>query len=184
MSGGGVFPSNEELYHKLAKQGRYDDMDTAFIKSVLQYELPEKLRNLIVNKLFAEFVTDNESVFVDELYMSMDQIRLMKRYGMEFGIHGYEHNWMNRLTDRELRNDTISALEVFDEVIDSSDWTYVYPYGSYSDHVIKVAKSMGATSGLGTDVAVYHPDVNDVFKIPRLDTNDFPPKSENYLEID
>lgn len=181
--GGGVIPPNEELYQKLARQERYDDLDTVFIKSVLQKELPEKLRNQIVNELFEEFVSDNEAMFVDELYMNMDQIRFMKRSGMEFGLHGYEHYWMNRLTDDELRTDTEKALETFDGIVNVSDWSYIYPYGSYSDQVITIARSMGATSGFGTEVAVYNPDCDNAFKIPRMDTNDFPPKSRNYLEF-
>lgn len=179
----GVYENNEELYHRLAQAWRYDDKDTVFIKLALQTELPEKLRNIIVDDLFHEFVSDNESIFVDELYMNMEQIRLMKNCGMEFGLHGYEHYYMNSLTNVELRDDVTKAIEVFDGVIDASNWSFVYPYGSYSDDVIALAKSMGATSGLGTDVAIYRPDVDDVFKIPRLDCNDFPPKSENYIRI-
>lgn len=39
---------------------------------------------------------------MDELYMNMDQVRMMKGEGMEFGIHGYDHYWMNRLKKEEL----------------------------------------------------------------------------------
>lgn len=174
------YGSNEELYEEFAVAGRYDDRDTVFVKKMLQVELPEQLRNMLVNELFCELVSDNETAFVDELYMNMEQIHLMKKCGMTFGLHGYEHYWMNRLTDTELRNDISNALEVFEGVIDTSDWTFVYPYGSYSDQVISIAQSMGSTSGIGTDIAPYHPGTDDIYKISRLDTNDFPPKSEDY----
>lgn len=178
-----VYPSNEELYEKLAVANRFDNKDVIFVKRSLQVELPERLRNIITDELFGEMVSDNEAAFVDELYMSMDQIKTMHRHGMVFGIHGYDHYWMNRLGEGELRQDLIQALEVFDGIIDPIDWINCYPYGSYSDNVIRISKELGATSGLTTEVAIYEPGKQDVFKIPRLDTNDFPPKTEQYKVI-
>lgn len=178
-----TFATNEELYNKLAVPNRFDDGDTIFVKRILQVELPEQLRNIITEELFRGFVTDNEQAFVDELYMNMDQIRLMKKEGMIFGIHGYDHYWMNKLPENELVNDIGRAKEVFEGIIDPDDWICCYPYGSYSDDVITIVKNMGATSGLATDVGIYHPCVDNVYKIPRFDTNDFPPKSENYINF-
>lgn len=175
------FPSNRELYEKLAVANRFDDKDTIFVKRALQAELPETLRNRICDELFREIVTDRESAFVDELYMSVEQIRTMRRHGMAFGVHGYDHYWMNRLSEQALREDLTCALEVFDGIIDPFHWTNCYPYGSCDENVIRVSKELGASSGLTTRVAAYHPGRDSVFEIPRLDTNDFPPKSENYL---
>lgn len=178
-----AYPSNEELYEKLAVTDRFDDKDTIFVKRALQAELPETLRNRISDELFREFVTDQESAFVDELYMNMDQIQTMQRHGMVFGIHGYDHYWMNRLSERALRADLTQALDVFDGIIDPANWTNCYPYGSYNSDVIRVSKELGAVSGLCTRVAPYLPGRDSIFEIPRLDTNDFPPKSEKYLEM-
>ena len=177
-----AIPSNQELYEKLAVANRFDNKDVIFVKRALQVELPETLRNIITDKLFHEFVTSSESAFVDELYMNMDQIKLMKNQGMYFGIHGYDHYWMNRLTDEALVKDIEQALDVFDGIIDGKNWICCYPYGSYSDSVIERIKGMGAVAGLSTDVRLYIPKKDNIFKIPRLDTNDLPPKSENYLK--
>lgn len=178
-----VYPSNAELYEKLAVANRFDDKDTVFVKRTLQAELPETLRNQICNELFCEFVTVQESAFVNELYMNIDQIRTMKRHGMIFGIHGYDHYWMNRLSEEALKNDLTQALEVFDGIVDPANWTNCYPYGSCTSDVIRISKELGATSGLCTRVARYQPGQDSIFEIPRVDTNDFPPKSENYLEV-
>ena len=174
-------PSNEELYQMLAQANRFDNKDVIFIKRLLQVELSEQLRNRITEELFREFITLSEEAFVEELYMNMDQIKLMKQQGMYFGIHGYDHYWMNRLGEEDLIQDIKAALGVFDGVIDSNHWVCCYPYGSYSDSVIERIKKMGAIAGLATDVNIYIPEKNDIFKIPRLDTNDMPPKSNNYL---
>lgn len=177
------YADNQTLYNKLAVASRFDDKDTIFVKRVLQMELPEKLRNTITDELFKEFVTDNEEAFVNELYMNMDQIKTMKRHGMDFAIHGYEHYWMNHLSENEFVNDITKALDVFTDIINPKDWCCCYPYGSYCDWVIETAKKMGATSGLSTDIAIYQPGKHDMYKLPRLDTNDFPPKSDNYLKL-
>lgn len=175
-------PANEELYKKLALANRFDSKDTIFVKRLLQAELEEELRNKITDELFQKYVTPNEEAFTQELYMSMDQIKFMKQQGMAFGIHGYDHYWMNRLTKEKLTEDVTKAMEVFEEVIEKNHWICCYPYGSYSDNVIEQIKQMGAVAGLSTDVSYYEPDRHDLFKIPRLDTNDFPPKSDGYLK--
>lgn len=177
------YASNQDLYKKLAIPGRYDGKDTIFVKRILQAEIPERLRNMICDELFRELVADQESAFVDELYMSMDQIWTMRRHGMAFAVHGYDHYWMDRLSEQELRNDLTNALDVFDGIIDADSWTNCYPYGACTDNVIRVSKELGAAAGMGTTAAVYHPEQDDIFKIPRLDTNDFPPKSSHYVTI-
>lgn len=173
-------PSNEELYRKLAKANRFDNQDVIFVKRLLQAELPERLRNIITEELFRAFIDLPEAAFADELYMNLDQVRLMKQQGMDFGIHGYDHYWMNRLDGEALKRDVEAALEVFDGVVDKNRWVCCYPYGSYSDSVIEQIRKMGAAAGLATDVKAYMPEDDDIFKIPRLDTNDFPPKSGEY----
>ncbi len=177
------YPSNEELYEKLAEANRFDGKDVIFIKRTLQVELPERLRNIISNELFREFVTAQESAFVDELYMNLDQAKTMVRHGMVFGIHGYDHYWQNHLTEEALQTDLTQALDVFDGIVPPCGWVNCYPFGSYSDSVIRISRALGASAGFSSDVAVFHPELDDPFKIPRLDTNDFPPKSNNWEQF-
>ena len=174
------YPSNRELYDKWAKANRFDDQDTIFIKRMLQVVLPEKIRNIITDELFREFVTDCEEKFVDELYMNMEQIDVMKNNGMFFAYHGYDHDWMTSLNEKDLREDVTNALEVFDGVLNPKNWCCCYPYGRYNDAVINVIKDMGATMGIAINGKPYRPARDSIFEVSRLDTNDFPPKSENY----
>ena len=174
---------NEVLFQRLAKASRFDDANTVFVKRLLQVELSEPLRNLIAEDLFEDVVGVKEESFVGELYLSMDQVRMMKRYGMEWGIHGYEHSWMNRLTPEELTRDITKAKQVFDGIVPAHHWTCCYPYGSVSQDVIKVARSLGACCGLTTEVRYADIQKDDIYQLPRLDTNDFPPKSEQYIML-
>ena len=178
-----VIPSNDELYNKLAVANRFDSADTIFVKRLLQVELEENLRNRVAKELFSSLISDDEKSFVTELYLSMDQVRLMARHGMEWGIHGYDHYWMNRLEPAELKKDIDSALTVFEDVLPKEGWMCCYPYGSISDYVEKCVRENGARGGFTTEVRRADLKADSIFRLPRFDTNDFPPKSENYKEI-
>ena len=177
------FPSNEELIAQYAVPNRFDTGETIFVKRMLQTVLPERLRKRISSALFAEYVNVSEEQLAYELYMSEEQIRLMKRHGMFIGVHGYDHYWLGNLPDDQMREDIQRALTVMDEFIDRKRWVMNYPYGSYNDGVLKYVGSEGAAAGLITKVAVADLDTCAPLELPRLDCNDFPPKSENYKNI-
>ena len=179
---GWAIPKNTELYSKLAVANRFDSASVVFVKRLLQVELDEKLRNIIVDSLFKSLIGIDESSFAQELYMSYDQVKHMsKQDGFTFGIHGYDHYWMNRLTADNLKTDIQKALDVFGGIIDKRKWICCYPYGSHSPDVISCVRSMGAVAGFGTEVNVASLCDDTRYSLPRLDTNDFPPKSQNYL---
>lgn len=177
------YPSNEELFAEYAVANRFDDKETIFFKRILQVALPEKLRNIISSKLFREYVGVSEEVLAREIYVNYDQMKLMKREGMYFGVHGYDHYWMNKLEPAALKEDISKGLESMKGLLDERKWVINYPYGSYSEEVVKSLKNSGCVLGLSTDVRVADLENDNRFILPRLDTNDFPPKSENYLNL-
>jgi peptidoglycan/xylan/chitin deacetylase (PgdA/CDA1 family) len=99
---------------------------------------------------------------------------------MHIGVHGYDHYWLGELSAEQMKQDVTKALEVMDEFIDSKHWAMNYPYGSYSPEVLAFVKSKGACVGVTTDVRVADLTKDPALELPRLDCNDFPPKSENY----
>ncbi|AIQ15147.1 polysaccharide deacetylase [Paenibacillus durus] len=177
------YPSNEELYAKLAVANRFDDKDIIFIKRILQAELPERARDLITDDLFREYIPIPESTFSRELYMNFDQMKLMKKSGMHFAVHGYEHYWLEKLNDQEMQKDITMSLDVLEGIIDRERWTMVYPYGSYSREVLSYIADNGCNLGFTTAVRFADIQADAPLLLPRLDTNDFPPKSDNYLKI-
>ena len=177
------YPPNTELYEKLAYANRFDDPDIVFFKRVLQAELDETVRNIITQELFSEFVSASEEAFAAELYMSYDQVKLMRRLGMHFGFHGYEHYWFERLTERQFIKDIRKGLEVFSDVIDLNNWVFCYPYGSRKSELTRFCASEGCKAGFTVEPRAADLTIDDPFCLPRLDTNDFPPKSERYLQL-
>ncbi|MBR5420256.1 MAG: polysaccharide deacetylase family protein [Lachnospiraceae bacterium] len=175
------FPSTEELWEKYAVADRFDGGDTIFVKHMLQKVLPEKLRSRIASDLFQKYVGMTEEELAYELYMTEDQIRTMKRHGMFIGIHGYDHYWLGNLSPEQMREDISKALETMEEFIDPKEWVMNYPYGSYNDDVVRYARERGACLGLTVETGIAHPGKDDLLLLPRLDCNDFPPKSDDYL---
>lgn len=176
-----TLPSNTELYAQYGIANRFDDADVIFCKRILQTAIPEKLRNEISSKLFAKYVGLSESNFARELYMNPDQIQCMKDNDMFIGLHGYDHYWLGNLEPEQMKRDVDKALEVMSPFINKNAWVMNYPYGSYNQGVIDYIKSRGCVLGLTTQVAPANLTEENRFTLQRLDCNDFPPKSESYL---
>lgn len=165
-------------FEKLAVANRWDPKEVIFVKRLLQVELDERLRKIITDDLFQKVVGMDEGMFSRELYMSMDQIKCMVDNGMHFGSHGYDHYWLNSLPKEKQEFEIRKSLEFIREVGgDVENWTICYPYGAYDDATIELLKENGCKLGLTTraDLADLEDKEGDaIFKLPRLDTNDFP----------
>ena len=177
------YPSTEELWNEYATDSRFDSKETIFVKRILQTVLPEKLRNTISSDLFEKYVGVTEEQLAYELYMTTDQIRTMKRHGMFIGLHGYDHYWLGNLAVDQMKSDISLALDALDEFIDRKEWVMNYPYGNYNEDVLNYIKSEGACIGLTTEVRVAELGKDSALQLPRLDCNDFPPKSENFKKL-
>lgn len=174
------YPSNDELFSTYAVANRFDSKETIFVKRVLQTVLPEALRNRIASDLFEKYVGVSEEQLAYELYMTEEQMRTMKRNGMFIGVHGYDHYWLGNLESDRMKDDVDKALEVMDAFIDRDAWVMNYPYGNYNESVLGYVESKGAILGLTTEVRVADIGKDPALELPRLDCNDFPPKSSKY----
>lgn len=174
------YAPTDELFNEYAVANRFDLKETIFVKRMLQTVLPEKLRNTISSNLFEKYVGVSEEQLAYELYMTEEQIRTLKRHGMFIGFHGYDHYWLGNLSPEQMRKDVDMALDTLDEFIDRKCWVANFPYGNYNPDVLNYIKKQGACIGLTTDVRVAEVGVDPALELPRLDCNDFPPKSENY----
>ena len=174
------YPDNDTLFNEYASGNRFDSKETIFVKRMLQTALPEKVRSKICDDLFKKYVGISEDKLAGELYLTSDQIRLMKEEGMYIGLHGYNHYWLGRLSEEEMQKDIRRALDVMSEYIDAKNWVMNYPYGSYNEALLQYISSAGCKLGLTTQVKVADLSECSSLTIPRLDTNDFPPVSEKY----
>lgn len=170
----------EQLYEKHAVAEWFDNKEVRFFKRLLQTVLPEEVRNKITSNIFKQRVGVSEEVFARELYLNYDQMKCMKKAGMYLGLHGYDHYWLGNLEKDKMELDISKSLECMTGIVDKNNWVMNYPNGSYNDNVVNFAKENGCKLGLTIDERIADLSVDDRFRIPRLDTNYFPPKSDKY----
>ena len=167
----------DNLVQKFAKPSRYDTAEVMLIKNLLQHGLPLEISSRITDELFVQTVGMDEASFSRELYMSTEQIKTMHRYGMHIGCHGYNHFWWNKLDRAAVENEIDRSLSYLLEVGVAKDmWTASYPFGSYDDQTIEVLRDRRCKFALTTEVGVANLLLDNRYKLPRLDTNDFPKK--------
>lgn len=162
--------------HKLsAEENRYDSKEVVFIKIILQRELPEKLRSIMVNFLFNKYVSKDEGSFSRELYMDIDQLRCMRRKGMYIGSHGNNHYWLNTLSKERQQEEIRLSLKFLEKIGGKIEpFAFCYPYGVYDDSLLSVLRENGCSLALTTEVGIADLDQHDPLIFPRLDTNDLP----------
>ena len=167
--------SNDHYFQMLAKKDRFDSKEVIFVKRLLQVELEEKLRNLIVDGLFKKYVSGDESAFSRELYMNIDQLKCMSRNGMYIGSHGYDHYWLNSLPIEEQEKEIDLSLNFLSDIGSSTDnWAMCYPYGAYNDSLISLLKRKKCKLALTTKVDIATLNKSNAYTLERLDTNDLP----------
>ncbi len=166
---------NEYYWQKLAQANRFDPAEVIFVKRLLQVELPEEARRKITAALFRKYVTEDEAAFSRELYMNEDQLKCMLRHGMCIGSHGYDHYWLDSLPPERQAEEIELSMEFLEKIgVDMDGWVMNYPYGAYNESLIEILKKRGCAFGLSTRVAVADLGKDDIFALPRLDTNDLP----------
>ena len=170
-----LLKSNSYYYSKLAIKCRFDSPDIVFIKRLLQMELKEKVRKLIINELFSKYVTKDEESFSRELYMDIDQMKCMLRNGMYIGGHGNKHDWLDKLPLVKQENEVNETLKFLRKVgVPMKDWVMAYPYGVYNDSLIEILKKSGCALAFTTKVDIANLTKENAYTLERLDTNDFP----------
>lgn len=172
--------SKESYWRKCGVPSRYDMAEVMFVKYMLQLELPEKLRNVITDELFKKFVSNDEKAFSKELYMSIDQISCLQRNGMYIGSHGFDHYWLNSISEDDQRKEIDLSLGFLKKVgPDPGRWIMCYPYGAYNESLLTILKERNCSVGLTTKVGVADLNSDNPLTLPRLDTNDLPKDSKS-----
>jgi len=171
--------SDEYYWNEFATPNRWDTEEVMFVKKILQKGLNEDLRKTIIDKLFSYFVSEDETAFSNELYMSMDQLKCLKECGMYIGSHGNKHNWLASLSAKEQEQEIDSSLDFLENLgVDRFRWMMCFPYGSYNQDTLRLLKEKNCIVGLTTRVGLMSLADNPL-EMPRLDTNDLPKVSDS-----
>ena len=172
--------SAQEVYKKYATVNRYDDEKTAFCKAVLQNIKPIEYRKELLDILYDKFINIDESIVAKKFYLTKPQIQELQENGMYIGIHGYEHSRLGYMQPQQIKEDIDQALNIMKEFIDLNCWVMNYPYGHSNQDTIDYISKKGACFAVTTEPKHIDLFSTNRYLLPRLDCNDFPPKSENY----
>jgi peptidoglycan/xylan/chitin deacetylase (PgdA/CDA1 family) len=169
--------SNEHYFAKLAVQSRFDTKEVIFVKRLLQRELAEVPRKLILDKLFSKFVTIDEKSFSREMYMDMEQIKCMSRNGMHIGSHGHDHFFLGELSPSEQEKEIDFSINFLSNIGSPGimdNLTMCYPFGDYNESLITILKKKNYKLGFTTKVDIATASLANAMTLERLDTNDLP----------
>ena len=83
--------------------------------------------------------------------MSVEMIKEMQDYGIEFGVHTFNHPKINTLSNEEIEHQIVDVKKPLEEKIGKEIITFAYPYGILNDYAKKMAKKVGYTFALATD---------------------------------
>jgi peptidoglycan/xylan/chitin deacetylase (PgdA/CDA1 family) len=165
----------EEYWQTYAQPSRFDTASVIFLKRMLQHALPNPFRSGILNELFESYIGEDETTVANEFYMTVDQLKMMVRCSMYVGSHGYAHQWLDTLSALEQAREVDLSLEFLSTLgVPERDWVMCYPYGATNDNLVSYLKRRGCAFGLTTQVGQAADIQSDPYRLPRMDTNDFP----------
>ena len=166
---------NPEEYNLELMKNRYDTEDITYIKSCLQFGLPEKARNYFVDYFFKKYVTKKQSEFSKKFYLSIENMKEMVENGMYVGSHAYSHEWLEYLDEETLDFEILKSIRFYQKINKSNNnYIMCYPSGSYNKKVIEKLKKYKFKAGLTLKVGDANLNKENAFTLERLDTNDFP----------
>ena len=83
--------------------------------------------------------------------MSVEMIKEMQDYGIEFGAHTFNHPKINTLSNEEIEHQIVDVKKPLEEKIGKEIITFAYPYGILNDYAKEMAKKADYTFALATD---------------------------------
>jgi peptidoglycan/xylan/chitin deacetylase (PgdA/CDA1 family) len=120
----------------------FDSKEISMFKYIFQIFLPLKVSSDLLNEIFYDYLKiDHKKVFKD-LYLNIDQIHEMKKKGMIFGNHTFNHyplirlNYKGQFYEIKKNHDFLVKYDLLDYNI------FAYPYGMYNKVTLNVLKKL------------------------------------------
>lgn len=162
-----------DLYEKYANPNLWNDGDTEFLKKLFQKALPSAQRRALLSVTFEQLVDRPESSWVDEFYLTPDDVRCLFNSGMEIGSHSHTHEWLEDLTIDQQRSDLSESFRYLDLAIGSNkNRTMCYPFGSYNSDTLAVLSELSVKTAVVNDGSKFANFINlspSHLKLDRID---------------
>lgn len=165
---------------KAVKHYRYDDEQSAHLKYLLNFKLPKKVLEMVINSLFETYF--NEEEVVNSLYMTNNQLNYLAQKQM-LGNHTHSHLALGLLNEVQIESEIFKTKSFIQSFQKNTNLAISYPYGSEEacqDPVTEIAKKLGHKIGFSMERGTNDKTANKLL-LKRYSSNDLP-GGKNYIE--
>lgn len=155
------------------RQYRYDDADSARVKYLLNFGLPEDQRERVVGQVFAQFMGKDEKKVSAGLYMDKLQLGELAAAGC-LGSHAHSHRPLGQLDEPAIAQEVQTSVELLSQWTGCRVRSLAYPYGSLqacSRSAGELARRAGIDVAFTMERAVTR-DLAEPMFVPRYAPND------------
>lgn len=100
-------------------------------------------------------------------HLTRQEILEMADAGIEFGSHTMSHQWLNQISESEVKREIETAKHEIENLVQKPCWTIAYPAGYFSDIARRTARDAGHIGAFST---IYGPtDSVDLFALNRVE---------------
>jgi len=82
--------------------------------------------------------------------LSKEQLLEMRAYGIEIGSHLCHHVHLPDLSDSNIKNELTESKRILEQELELKVYSVAYPFGSYNNNVLTMAKDAGYEFGVTT----------------------------------
>lgn len=132
----------------------------------LKYAPPEQrlaLANQVVSQLRVRLP--------DDLMMTSEQVRSLRREGMQIGAHTHNHPILARLEPGVVRQEIASSKQNLEDLLGESVDLFAYPNGrpgqDYNAECVSIVRELGFTAAVSTATGAANRR-SDLFQLPRF----------------
>ena len=165
--------SFDELFAKHGVANLWNDSETEFIKKLFQKLIPTEIRKKYLANVFNQLVRRSESSWVDELYLSPEDVQTLVECGMEVGSHGHSHEWLAELTLDGQQDELTKSFTYLDNAVkNGKSRSMCCPVGSYNDDTLDILRSLDVQTAVlnrQQKYADFEVGASDLLELDRID---------------
>ena len=163
----------DELFRNHGIANLWNDAETEFIKKLFQKLLPTEIRKKYLAHVFSQVIERSESSWVDEFYMTPDDVQTLIDNGMEIGSHGHSHEWLAEMTAESQRDELTKSFTHLDSVVNyGKARSMCCPFGSYNEDTLNILRSLDVRIGVLNRIETYanfEVGAHDLLELDRID---------------
>lgn len=156
-------------------QYRYDPLEVAQLKYLLNFVLPPAARDHLIEACFAELFPEQEAALSESLYLSPTQLRELSAHGC-LGSHAHDHLPLGLLDETAVEAQITQSLHWLECWTGVRPFALSYPYGSpeaCTQKVGEIAARLGIEFAF-TITCAGNRQLQPALWLARCDSNDLP----------